>query len=86
MWGIALTEAAAYTTAVAATLTQLAQQHPDWELSRNDVGNWSLYDKDGEYVGWVSPPQGQVSVLDEPGNLTTGRTLLDLWGHERARQ
>jgi hypothetical protein len=60
-----LAEVADAITELAAQITALSEQHPDWAARRNDLRNLILFDADGGYVGFIDFVNGDLTMFGE---------------------
>lgn len=51
--------------ATAYKVQQLASDHPDWTVERNQLRNWSILDENGDQVGHIDMIWGDVEVYSE---------------------
>jgi hypothetical protein len=64
-WSIPLDQAVQNIANALAELARISEENGGWALTRNSVGNWSVLDEEGHYVGYVSLPQGEVDLVPE---------------------
>lgn len=63
----AVAEVALAARMLSVSLTRLAATHPDAALTRSEVGNLSIVDTAGAYIGWADTLTGQVHLFERDG-------------------
>jgi hypothetical protein len=48
-----------------AAAQEVAERMPGAELAKNPVGNLTILDSDGDYVGWIDLRYGEVMIFED---------------------